>query len=305
MFDSKRRFLMQSGSFSQRAYGALLLVFGLIAIITPFSAGGWGISILGLIVLVAGALGIIQGLRTQSSSSTWATYLTGVLMILGGLLLFARPVMVIGGMLALIALLMAADGVTKIVSAFKDKLGQARWWTIFNGIFNLLLALLIWRQGASTGAVVLGVGLGLYIMSTGWTALFAPDEGVEDVNVAQVGNEHPDERLGLPPHAEFGRLRVAAVEREVAALPIDTFWIIVMILVFFAIHAGRLQADWTWLGLISPLVAVIGDVLSALLVAVLLLPLWLSLAAAYAAHRTARVGTSPLGSDRGETLGSW
>ena len=60
-------------------------------------------------------------------------------------------------------------------------------------------------------------------------------------------------------------------------LPIDTFWIIVMILVFFAIHAGRLQADWTWLGLISPLVAVIGDVLSALLVAVLLLPLWLSL----------------------------
>jgi uncharacterized membrane protein HdeD (DUF308 family) len=277
MFDSKLRFLMQSGSFSQRAYGALLLVFGLIAIITPFSAGGGGISILGLIVLVAGAIGVIQGLRTQSSSSTWATYLTGVLMILGGLLLFARPVMVIGGLVALIALLMAADGVTKIVSAFKDKLGHARWWTIFNGIFNLLLALLIWRQGASTAAVVLGVGLGLYIMSTGWTALFAPAEGVEDVDVAQVTNEHPDERLGLPPHREFGRLRVAAVEREVAALPIDTFWIIVMILVFFAIHAGRLQADWTWLGLISPLVAVIGDVLSALLVAVLLLPLWLSL----------------------------
>ena len=113
-------------------------------------------------------------------------------------------------------------------------------------------------------------------MSTGWTALFAPEEGLEDVDVARVTNEHPDERLGLPPHEEFGRLRVAAVERELAALPIDAFWIIVMILVFFAIHAGRLQADWTWLGLISPLVAVIGDVLSALLVALLLLPLWLS-----------------------------
>ena len=193
MLDSRRRFLMRSGSFSQRAYGALLLAFGLIAIIAPFSAGGWAISILGLVVLVAGVLGIVQGLRTQSPSSTWATYLTGVLMILGGLLLFARPVMVIGGLLALIALLMAADGVTRIVSAFKDKLGQARWWTIFNGIVNLLLALLIWRQGASTGAVVLGVGLGLYIMSTGWTALFAPDEGIEDVDVAQVTNEHPDD----------------------------------------------------------------------------------------------------------------
>src|SRR4029450_3456131 len=33
------------------------------------------ISILALIVLVAGAVGIIQGLRTQSPSSPWTTYL--------------------------------------------------------------------------------------------------------------------------------------------------------------------------------------------------------------------------------------
>ena len=121
MFNSQRSFLMLSGSFSQRAYGALLLVFGLIAIITAFSAGAWAISILGLILLLAGVVQIVHGLQTQLPSSTWATYLTGVLMILGGLLLFARPVMVIGGLLALIALLMVADGVAKIVRAFKGK----------------------------------------------------------------------------------------------------------------------------------------------------------------------------------------
>src|SRR4029434_10295205 len=169
MFGSSHRFSTSFGSFSQRAYGALLLVLGLIAIVTPFSAGGWAISILGLIVIIAGVVGV-QALRTQSPTSP--TYLTGVLMILGGLLLFARPVMVIGGLLALVALFMVVDGIAKIVRAFTDKLGHARWWTIFNGIVNLLLALLIWRQGASTGAVVLGVGLGLYIMATGWEALF-------------------------------------------------------------------------------------------------------------------------------------
>ena len=173
-------------------------------------------------------------------------------MILAGLLLFARPFLVIGGLLALLALILTVDGVTKIVSAFRDKLGEARWWTLFNGVVNVLLALLIWRQGASTGAVVLGVGLGLYIMSTGWTAFFAPEEGVEDVNVAQATNEHPDERLGLAPHEQLGRLRAAGAERELAAMHIDAFWIIVLILVFFAIHAGRLRTDWTWLGLISP-----------------------------------------------------
>jgi hypothetical protein len=66
---------MLSGSFSQRAYGALLLVFGTIAIIAPFSAGGWAISILGLIVLIAGAAGVVQGVRTQSPFSTSTTYL--------------------------------------------------------------------------------------------------------------------------------------------------------------------------------------------------------------------------------------
>jgi hypothetical protein len=39
MHDSRRRFLTRSGSFSQRVYGALLLVLGLVAIIAPFNAG--------------------------------------------------------------------------------------------------------------------------------------------------------------------------------------------------------------------------------------------------------------------------
>ena len=114
-------------------------------------------------------------------------------MILAGLLLFARPFLVIGGLLALLALIMTVDGVTKMVSAFRNKLGQARWWTLFNGVVNVLLALLIWRQGASTGAVVLGVGLGLYNRSTGWTAFFAPDAGFEDVDVARATNEQRGE----------------------------------------------------------------------------------------------------------------
>jgi uncharacterized membrane protein HdeD (DUF308 family) len=67
MHDSRRLFLTRSGSFSQRAYGALL-VLGLVAIIAPFSAGEWAISILGLVVLVAGAAEVIQGLRSQSPS---------------------------------------------------------------------------------------------------------------------------------------------------------------------------------------------------------------------------------------------
>jgi uncharacterized membrane protein HdeD (DUF308 family) len=265
----------RSGSISRRAYGALLLALGMVAIVGPLGAGRWAVSLLGLVTIVAGGASLVRSLRTRAGVVTWTTYLTGVLLILGGILLLARPFLVVSGLITLVALLLAADGVTRIATAATAGRGQFRVWTGLTGVVDFGLAFLLWRWKTSTASAVLGVGLGAYIMSVGWTALFAPGEGVEDLDVAWATNEHPDDRLRLPPDPEFGRLRAAAIEQERIALPVDTFWIVTIVLVFFAIHAGRLQSSWTWLGLISPLVAVAGDLLSALLVGVLLLPGWL------------------------------
>ncbi len=265
----------RSGSLSRRAYGALLLALGLVAIVAPLGAGRWASSLLGIVAMVAGAAAIVRSLRTRTAARTWTTYLTGVLLILGGVLLFARPVLVVSGLLSLVALLLGADGIMRILAAIKDERGQARVWTGLNGLVNVGLALLLWRGNPSTSATILGLGLGVYMLSTGWTALLTPEEGLEDVDLAEATNAHPDSRLALPANPEFGRLRAAAIEGEQLALPVNAFWIVTLVVVFFAIHAGRLQSDWTWLGLISPFVAVAGDLLSALLVAVFLLPLWL------------------------------
>lgn len=63
----------RSGYASRRAHGALLVGFGLIAIIAPFSVSGWAVSILGLVVIMAGAAQVVEGLRAPSAASTWAT----------------------------------------------------------------------------------------------------------------------------------------------------------------------------------------------------------------------------------------
>lgn len=264
-----------TASLSQRAYGALLLALGLVAIVAPLGAGRWATSILGVVAMVAGSASLVRSLRTRSGAATWTTYLTGVLLILGGVVLFARPVLVVSGLLTLVALLVGADGITRVLGAIKDQTGRARVWTGLNGVVNLGIALLLWRGNPSTSGAILGLGLGAYMVSIGWTALLTPGEGAEDVDLAEATNEHPDRRLGLPAHPEFGRLRAAAIEQERIAIPVNSFWIVTLIVVFFAIHAGRLQSSWTWLGLISPLVAVVGDLFSALLAAVLLLPVWL------------------------------
>ncbi|HEX7283169.1 MAG TPA: metallophosphoesterase, partial [Vicinamibacterales bacterium] len=52
--------------------------------------------------------------------------------------------------------------------------------------------------------------------------------------------------------------------------PTDLYWSSIFVLVFFAIHVGRLDAEWTWLGLLSPAVATLGDIAAALVLAVVI-----------------------------------
>ena len=73
--------------------------------------------------------------------------------------------------------------------------------------------------------------------------------------IADIGLEHP-ERL-----AETGaRLQKEELERGAA----DRGWILSLVAVLFAIHISRMGFDKSALGILSPLVAVMGDVAVAL-----------------------------------------
>jgi uncharacterized membrane protein HdeD (DUF308 family) len=50
----------RSGSLSRRAYGALLLALGLVAIVAPLGAGRWASSLIGIVAMVAGAAAIVR-----------------------------------------------------------------------------------------------------------------------------------------------------------------------------------------------------------------------------------------------------
>ena len=44
-------------------------------------------------------------------------------------------------------------------------------------------------------------------------------------------------------------------------------WCRLFLLTFFAIHVGRMEAEWNLIGLLSPAVAVVGDIAYSLLLA--------------------------------------
>jgi uncharacterized membrane protein HdeD (DUF308 family) len=244
--------------------GLALLGLGIFAITAPLVAAEWALALLGLYLTTAGLLNLLQAWLVGDRPSGWLTSVEGLIMTLAGVLVFFRPLLLLSGLLVLVAVALLVDGAMKLVSALRTEQGRARGWIALGGGVNVGLAMIVWTLRGSFSTVALGLVVGFYLLSQAWSTLLAPPEGLEAESMAEETNTHPDAALGLTPHAELGRVRAEAVAAARAEVPIARYWMLTLVLVFMAIHIGRMDASLTWLGLLSPTVAVGGDLLVAL-----------------------------------------
>ena len=77
--------------------------------------------------------------------------------------------------------------------------------------------------------------------------------------------------LGLPPHPIIGFIHREAIGDARSRTPTDFYWSVIFVVVFFAIHVGRLDAEWTWLGMLTPAAATLGDIVAALVLSLVVL----------------------------------
>src|SRR5262249_55229651 len=101
------------------------------------------------------------------------------------------------------------------------------------------------------------------LLASGWSMIF----GQADPAKAELmdAGAHPDAVLHLPPHAEVAKLRATLLDDEEARRKIDVYWVVVLLVTFFAIHWGRMDVESNPIGLASPVVAVLGDAALAVL----------------------------------------
>jgi len=254
------------GWLARRAGGLAALLVGLVLLTSPLFLGEWAIALLGGLLVV---LGVLEGMHTLAGPhrrDVWA-YVPGVVTVLAGMLVWVSPSLVLSGLLTLLALLLAAEGVSLITGAVRREQGPARWWTLLGGVVNLGLAALVWFQRSELGIAAVGVILGIYVTSEGWRMLLAPLDGAAEADGCLPADAHPDPKLGLAPDPAIGRVRAAAEAQAGLREPVDAYWVLTIVAIFFAIHLGRMQIGSTWLGLMAPVVAVVGDLFMALVLA--------------------------------------
>lgn len=239
---------------------------GIALLTTPFFVGEWAIALLGALLI---GLGCMEGVQAVSGDRRWDAwaYLPAAGTVVAGILVWLSPSLVLSGLFALLAILLAIEGVGLLAGGLRRERGAARVWSLLSGGVNLGLAALVWLQRSELGVTAVGVILGIYVIAEGWRLLLAPLDGGAEADVALAADTHPDPRLGLAPDPAIGRVRAEAETQARLRQPVDLYWVLTIVAIFFAIHLGRMQIGSTWLGLVAPAVAVIGDLFMALVLA--------------------------------------
>jgi uncharacterized membrane protein HdeD (DUF308 family) len=262
----------------RRLRGALLVVLGCLAILSPWFAGRLALFLVGLLLMACGVLEMLETFQAPDDVSRRSTYLGGALSALAGILLLAQPQLVLRGLVWFVAGSFLLDGIGKIVAAVRTRATRGSWaWMLVSGLINGLLAAVLLTGWPIAGSAVVAVVVGIHVLTAGWPLLLGRPDRRAAVAEPPPDGLHPDRRLGLPPHSEFVAFEKSYQDQELNRRWIDATWCWTFLLVFFAIHIGRMPVEWNLVGMIAPLVAVLGDVATALIIAFgLILPYRLS-----------------------------
>lgn len=247
--------------------GVLLFLLGAVAVLAPLFSSVWGLAVVGMAILLSG---IIELVDAWVSEGRHFHYSSGAFSVLAGVLISFQNALVFSGLLILVSLVLLADGGVNIVRAVRGTTPGSRLWDFLNGIANVGIALLVWLLRDTLGPLGFGIVLGSRMAASGWHAMFAPMP-IDADEFARIEDDHPNRALGLGPHPLIGFIHREAIADAGAQTSSDLYWSVIFVIVFFAIHVGRLDAEWTLLGMVSPAVATAGDVVVSLLLAIVVI----------------------------------
>jgi len=114
----------------------------------------------------------------------------------------------------------------------------------------------------------------LWLLVEGWTLVFLPEKGFEPEDFRPDPRAHPDHRLALEASETVKEMQEPLLQVFPHANSQNITWCLTLLGIFFLIHVFRTDARWSFIGLIAPFAAVVGDAVVALLLGiVLILPL--------------------------------
>lgn len=147
--------------------GIAMMVIGALAVTTPAVAGTAVVLVIGGLLLVAGIIQLVQGLRTEGWASKLFPSILGLVTALAGLAVLGHPLLGLTYLTLVLAVYFVIEGIWKIITTFSYRTVTGWPLMLISGLVSLVLGILIWRQWPVSGIWAVGVLVGIDLLMTG------------------------------------------------------------------------------------------------------------------------------------------
>jgi uncharacterized membrane protein HdeD (DUF308 family) len=151
--------------------GIALIVLGSIAVILPGIFSLAVTTLVGVLLLVGGAIRLWRCLSGGDAGSHIWHILAAALAVIAGLLLLVNPVEGVLTLTVVVIALFLAEGVMKTIGAFNMRPANGWVWMMLSGLVDIVLGILLWSGLPGTAMWAIGLLVGISLLFTGWTAV--------------------------------------------------------------------------------------------------------------------------------------
>jgi len=149
------------------AFGALIMVAGVIALGSVLTATIASVLVVGIAMVTSGFIEIFYGVSMRSWSQFFLWVLLGALYVVGGVAVFANPMLAAGVLTLVLGSGLVASGLLRIFLAFKLPRDASSIMVGLSGVVTLLLGGIIVAQWPISSLWVIGTFLGVDLIFAG------------------------------------------------------------------------------------------------------------------------------------------
>jgi 3',5'-cyclic AMP phosphodiesterase CpdA len=236
------------------ALAVFTLLLAVAAFLTPFWAPVPDRAA-GLLLLLGVGAELLQSFRRKAATAQQSAWASAGYTLLLAVVLLSTEWLAVTALAIFVAGPFALDAIRGLGVAAREMVKRHAFMPeIGTALANLAAVIVVLLLGRFALDWVLGVAAGIRLLTVTSNLTVVPtyaESEAEESVIDDIGLRDP-ERL-----AETGaRLQREELERGAA----DRGWIVSLLAVLFAVHVSRMGFDKSALGILSPLVAVIGDV---------------------------------------------
>lgn len=150
-------------------WGVLLVIFGVLAIGSPFLAAVAVNAVIAWLIILAGVVHLILAFHVHRAASLIWKLLVGLAYLVFGVYLLLHPVLGVASLTLVLAFLFLIEGILEIIVFFHMRSMRGSGWVLSDGIITLLLGLLIYLRWPSSSVWAIGTLVGVSMIISGVT----------------------------------------------------------------------------------------------------------------------------------------